>query len=544
MVKEAFDAGLEFVVLEGGGQENRYPLSSRNITLGRKDAAFASGPGRISFADPTVSGHHCSLEWDPRKNRYQLTHFSKTNHTLVNGKVVTSPQHIHVGDKIKMGSLVIQLRLYPVPEVKAAPIAPAAAPVIPPPLPPLPPSLSSATMPVAQALAEAAAASKSPPPAKISLPSMPAKEAPASGYQLLVLNGEDAATLFPLTKEIQVVQEPGGPTDEPAIEIQGCKSTRAALLLKPPGIHVTAAATGDRPILIDNPLPGVVRQRSPGPEFGNLLTPDSILVANTVAMVLVTNEQSALLRQRLLAGEPVSPLQTGLFREGDRVWNRGEQHVLRFLAGPLKGLALWLDPRHYSEPITIGRLGQKNLVELTDRGAAQVKFLYRGESFHLQNCDAEARVPVNSTELAPGEDVALACGDRVRLGRTLVRYEYLPIQARIDTYSVMVLGKEMPLQRETNLVGSGPQADIRVEDPRVGADHGRIVVGEGSLRYLHRQAGTTAIVNSQELNAGQEAALRVGTMIRLCAGVEVQVCRRSAALAGAAGVPSGQTSPD
>jgi pSer/pThr/pTyr-binding forkhead associated (FHA) protein len=530
LAHEPFDAGLELVVVEGAGHENRYPLGARQITMGRKDGAYANGPGRISFADPTVSGHHCSLDWDSRKNRYLLTHHSKTNHTLVNGKVVTQPQHIHVGDKIKMGSLVIQLRLFPAVESpRPAPVAARASAPIPalaqsaPPLPatplPLPPPVSSATVPVSVALAEAARQQ----PAAVS----------RGSYQILVLNGPDAANLLPVASEIQLIQEPGGPhCDEPVLEVRGLHSSRATLMAKGSEVHVTSAEGSDRPYLIDSPLPGVVRQRNPGTEFGNLLTADCILVAGKVGMLLVPNDQAQAVRAKLLSGETVSPLQQGLFREGDRVWNRGEQHVLRFMSGPLKGLALWLDPRHYQAPITIGRLGQKTLVELTDRGAAQVQFHYRGESFHVKNVDTEARVPVNTTEVEPGHEVALACGDRIRLGRTLVRYEYLPIQNRIDTYSVLVRGKELPLQREVNLVGSAQHCDIRVDDERISPEHGRIIVGEGSLRYQHRQAGTTATVNQQELNAGQEATLRVGTLVGLCTGVDIQISRRSAAVEG------------
>jgi hypothetical protein len=166
---------------------------------------------------------------------------------------------------------------------------------------------------------------------------------------------------------------------------------------------------------------------------------------------------------------------------------------------------------------------------LAGRGAATVEILFKGDNFVLSNVDSEAAVAFNNEELLALQESQLCCGDRFRLGRTLVRYEYLPIQARIDTYSLQCEGHEIPLMREQNWLGNSPQADLRIDDTRLGAMHGRIVVGESSLRYQHRQPGTVAKVNGKELRAGEETGLRVDTVVELLPGLVFRVARRSSA---------------
>ena len=487
-------ADLEFLVVEGQGRGDLFPLQADQIELGRKDPfAKNESPSRISFPDPTVSGVHATLTWDSKRNRFLLTHRSSTNHTLINGKVVQGTQYIHVGDKIKMGGLVVQLRLVP----KAAPL---------------------------QAEVPAPARHSTPRQALVS-------DTPAnihSAFQLLILNGPDAGRLHPIQQETLILQEPGSvQTFEPTLNIHGAAATRCLLLYKPPEIHVTCAETGARPILLDTPLGGVVRQRSPGPEFGNILTSQSLLLVGGVAVILVRGDAANDARTRLLAGEQVSPLQGGLFHEGDRLWNRGEQHLLRFTAGPLKGTHFWVDHRKMERPISLGRIGQKTLVELTDRGAVQCEMTYRDETMILSNVDGELNLPLNGEEVAPGQSQELSSGDCFRLGRTVIRYEYLPLQARINTYSLFLGARELPLRRTVNLIGNGPHCEIKIDDERLSALTGRLVVTETSLRYQHRQAGLMAMVQGQEVRAGQEATLRLDNTIQFCEGLSLRLGRRT-----------------
>ena len=483
---------LELFILEGQGRNNVYPLQAEQIELGRKDPyTKPDTPGRISFPDPTVSGVHATLSWDSRRNRFLLTHLSNTNHTLINGKVVQGTQYIHVGDKIKMGGLTVQLRLVP------------------------------------KAAAAAAAAAASEETRTSARPASPEAISTQASFQLLLLNGPDAGRLHPISQETLILQEPNVvQTFEPTLNIQGAGSCRCLLLNKASEIHVTCAETGTRPILLDEPIAGAVRQRYPGPEFGNLLTPNSLLLVGGVAIILVPSEQAHEVRSRLLAGDHVSPMQSGLFREGDRLWNRGEQHLLRFVAGPLKGTHFWVDHRKLERPISLGRIGHKTLVELTDRGAVHCELSYRDEALKLTNLDNEMALPLNQEEVSPGQSQELLSGDSFRLGRTIVRYEYSPLQARINSYSLFMGAREFPLKRTSNAIGSAPGCEIQIEDPRLGPLCGRLVVSETSLRYQHRQPGLVAVVQGQEVRAGQEASLRLEHTIVLD-GLTLRLGRRT-----------------
>lgn len=486
---------LEFLVLEGQAKGDVFALRAEQVELGRRDPRSPQDPPeRISFPDPTVSSLHATLSWDGKRNRYLLHHKSTTNHTLINGKVVAESQYIHVGDKIKMGTLVIQLRL----------------------------------------IAKSTKASAAEAPVPIRTPGGISVDSPAatSELQVLILNGPEAGRLQPMLQETLILQEPGSQqTFEPTLNVPGAGNTRCLLLQKGPDIHVTCAETGLRPVLIDQPIPGVIRQRNPGPEFGNLLTPESLLVVGKIAVMVVSASQAAEARARLLAGEVISPLQSGLFREGDRVWNRGEQHLLRFVAGPLKGTHFWVDPRQMNSAISLGRIGQRTLVELTDRGAVSCEIRFQDEEMVLTNIDAELNLPLNHEEIPPGQSENLSSGDQFRLGRTLIRYEYAPVQQRLQAYSLFVNGREHALRRSVTVIGNGPHCDLSIEDDRLASLVGKLVVSETSIRYQHRLPGVAIRIQGQEVSAGQDTPLRMDHTIELFPGLELRLGRRSSSLA-------------
>lgn len=491
MSRDGFDPGLQFVTLEGGSRGEVYHLAARRVSLGRQDPLYASeGQGRISFPEPTVSGIHATLEWDDKKQRYLFTHHSKTNHSLIDGRVVSQPQFLHVGNKLKMGALVLQLRLAPSRSVVD--------------MAPTTPGLAGFGVSLKKA-------SETPP-----------------GFTILVLNGPDAATLYPVNQESYLVQEPNSmATTDPVIGVRGLGNCRAQLQQKGKEVHVTCHDQGQRPTLIDNPLAGVIRQRLIGPELGTKFIPDSILLCNGIALIILDNQDAVRSREMLLSGEVVNRFQAGLFHEGNRMWNRGEQHLLRCVSGPLKGVLLWIDPRNYEDAIRIGKIGTDSLLELTDRGAANVEFYFDDDGFVVHNADKDLAVGLNHTDLGPDLSQHLASGDIVRVGRTAVRYEFLPIQSRINTYAVVCEGVEYPLVREVNIIGSEPQADIQFKDTRLGHHFGQIVVGETSLKYQHKNSSYKSNVMGKTIHAGEEVGLRVDTLIELLPGLAFRIVRRS-----------------
>lgn len=487
MKDETFESGLELVILEGGGKDQHFHLNRTRITLGRLDANETPGIGTLAVPDPTVSRVHAVMEWDPKRNRYLLVHRSRTNHTVLNGKVMEEPTYVHVGDRIKMGSLVAELRL------------------------------------ITKAQAVKAAVTST------------AAESVASEFHLLILNGPDGGSLHPLNKSRLLLREPGGPQQPlPEVAIPGLGPVQAVLILQDGQFHVTTPENAERSTLLDS-FPGIVRQRQPGLELGLILCPNSVLVAGAVAMLIAPADQVADMRAQLLDGHQVHPLQTGLFREGDRLWNHGEQHVLKVISGPQKGTHLWLDLPQLQNPITIGRSSSGALLELPDRGAAQAEIFQGPSGLELRNTDQEIGLGHNWDEVTPGEEAPVVSGDRFRLGRTVIRYEFLPVQALAETLALRFAGEELPLQREVNLVGYSPASDLRINDRRLGPTHGRLVVRPPEVIYQHRQGGSSVRIGDVEVRAGEERALPMDVPIQLADGIEVTLTRKT----GSSGMTDG-----
>lgn len=116
------DSKLELVVVEGEGTGEHFALRDTRVVLGRREAKDKPSTDRVGFRDSTVSHHHAQLEWNAHKATYTLVHISRTNATLVNGDKVTSQRLLQLGDKIRMGNLVVQVRKL------AAPKAPPSKP--------------------------------------------------------------------------------------------------------------------------------------------------------------------------------------------------------------------------------------------------------------------------------------------------------------------------------------------------------------------------------------------------------------------------------
>lgn len=107
----SWSSGLCLKIVRGHNQEQRLPLTSRNVLLGRATAQGEAAEGFLFFYEATVSRQHAELRWDDRKKSYLLHQRSQTNKTLVNQHPVDprSPKPLAVGDTIQMGLLVLRL---------------------------------------------------------------------------------------------------------------------------------------------------------------------------------------------------------------------------------------------------------------------------------------------------------------------------------------------------------------------------------------------------------------------------------------------------
>jgi pSer/pThr/pTyr-binding forkhead associated (FHA) protein len=105
-----FDSRLEIEVLEGVDKGKKFPLRSKEITLGRKLIPNEKITHWILFNEPTVSRMHAMLIWDDRDEMYVLHHKSKTNPTLVNA-IPVEKKELWSGDRVVMGLLAFRISL-------------------------------------------------------------------------------------------------------------------------------------------------------------------------------------------------------------------------------------------------------------------------------------------------------------------------------------------------------------------------------------------------------------------------------------------------
>jgi pSer/pThr/pTyr-binding forkhead associated (FHA) protein len=105
-----FDSRFQIEVQEGVDKGKKYPLRSKEITLGRRLIPNEKITHWILFNEPTVSRMHAMLIWDDKEQMYVLHHKSKTNPTLVNGLPVEKKE-LWSGDRIVMGLLSFKISL-------------------------------------------------------------------------------------------------------------------------------------------------------------------------------------------------------------------------------------------------------------------------------------------------------------------------------------------------------------------------------------------------------------------------------------------------
>lgn len=478
MTGEPFESCLELVVLEGGGKGTTQYLSRTRITLGRQDASDEPNPSVITFPEPTVSRVHALLEWDKKRRRYLLTHRSRTNATVLNGTQMMQPTHLSPGDKIKMGLLVLELRA-------ADPAEPHEAPDV----------------------------------------SNPVE----TGLHLLELNGPNVGDLHPLNYDRFLL----GPAQEPdsrllSIEFPG---DWVVLLEFIDGCFVATPVEGETPFHIEGE-PGLVKTQEVTPENPVRLTPDSVLVVGELALSPTPIVRAGDLSMALKRGRECHPLQSGLrLGHDERLWDLGEEHVLRVISGPKKGTMIWLDPVRLEKPVSFGREDTDNPPTLVipdkEAGRAELEYLEKSRRFLLRNAHSELPLGHNWDELSPTEEIKMISGDRFRLGRSVVRYEYLPLQEQIDQLAVLFGEEEIPFARSVNLIGYSTHCDLRINDRRLGPTHAQIEVRDDGLYYHHRNIAVPARVNGKKAERGQDVKIEVGDEIQLAADIVITIARRS-----------------
>jgi hypothetical protein len=93
---EATDSEPRLLVERGPGQAvgRAYGIADRGVTLGRGDV-------EIQLEDPFASSHHARIS--RQGNVVVLEDLGSTNGTYLNDELVSGPQPLHDGDRIRIG---------------------------------------------------------------------------------------------------------------------------------------------------------------------------------------------------------------------------------------------------------------------------------------------------------------------------------------------------------------------------------------------------------------------------------------------------------
>ena len=475
-MQEAFDSRLELVVLEGGGQGNRHPLDQPRVTLGRQDPGDEPAPGIVAFPDPTVSRVHAHLEWDARKLRYVLEHRSRTNFTVVNGTQVVGPQVLEPGDLVKLGKLVLRL------ERRAVEGGPRSDEGLPTPV--------------------------------------------ESDLYLVCLQGPARGAIFPLNYSRLVVRQSAPEGAVPGVFVPGAGDAQGKLAWVGGELRVRPAETG-RPLKVLRARPGFVVELVATDPAGVRLDVDSLLVAGEAVLVLAPLQRAGELREALRGGaEPLllHPLLPGIDPGSDPCWKGDEEFVLRVLSGLLRGSRVWIRPRDLVGPVTLGPAPAD--LELPERRIPRLAVHLSGLKAEILNLDEQLGFNHNWDPVTSGEEVRAVSGDRLTLGRTVVAFEHVPTQARVDALSLFLEDAELPLMRQVNTLGYDPQSDLRVDDRRLGGTHGVLEVRESGIVYRHRDPQSRAAVGERTAGPGEELPLAPGDTLVLLPDLQLVLGER------------------
>ncbi|MGE0492501.1 MAG: FHA domain-containing protein [Vulcanimicrobiota bacterium] len=466
---EPFDSGLELVVLEGGGSGSRHYLSHSRVTLGRHDPSDEPTAGVVTFPEPTVSRVHAVLEWEQNERKYRLAHRSRTNPTIHNGSQVVDPVYLKVGDRVKLGHLVFELKV-----------------------------------------GDPANRPKGP---EISRPVH-------TGLHLLVLNGPQAGDLHPLNYDRFLVGGDGsGPSPLLRIPLEQ-PSESIALLGYLHGAFWASPAGGESPAVL-KASPGLVRVQRLTADTPVRLSSDNLLVLGGVALAPCTSERAGGMAAAVKSGRECHPLQSGLRLDTEDLWSLGEQHCIRGTEGSAKGSCLFIDPVTLAGPLVIARAQSHPMasLELTDPEAGQVEISFASGRVTLKNL-SDQPVGHNWREVEPFEEALLMSGDNFRLGQSIFSYEQLGVQESVQHYGLAYDDQIMPLSRAVNLVGYSAHCEVRIQDRRLGPIHGQLEVREEGVFYRHKHLAIRASVNGQSALRGQDIKVEVGDRLNLAPGIE------------------------
>ncbi len=447
-----------------------FPLRGGHVVLGRYEEADHPDSFAVMFHEPTVSRVHAILEWEERRARYVVHHRSRTNPTILNGAPLARPHVLEPGDTLKMGSTLVMLR--------QSPLSPWCG--------------------------------------------------TGGGVRraLVVLSGPDRGRVCPLVAPQAALVDPERANcGADAIVVNGMQGWNIEMILHNERLFVQCE---ERVGLLSR-YPGLVSCRLVGTRDRIPLQEGMVVVCGDVAFLVASADRALAVSRLLEAGEETGDPLVDFVRPGPPpYWESDDPCLLRILSGPDRGSTLWIDPTGVHGPVLVGRSGPGGLhVEVPDRNAADLMISFSSDGVHLENVDSTESVYHNWDLLRPGEGLELLSGDRITMGRSVLSFETVPLQACIESYAVFLGTDELPLVRAVNTLGYRPENELRVDDRRLAPRHGVLEVRDsGEVAYVHMDTECVVRIGDAQVRAGEEYALCPGDVIHLTDEVEVSFGRR------------------
>ena len=107
---------LLLIVMSGSDVGRIHPVDPRRVLtiVGRDEAAD------VQLREPEISRRHFAIRFDAARSRFVIADLQSRNGTLVNEAALKGERALSVGDKIRMGNIVLRVTLASEPEAKYA----------------------------------------------------------------------------------------------------------------------------------------------------------------------------------------------------------------------------------------------------------------------------------------------------------------------------------------------------------------------------------------------------------------------------------------
>lgn len=553
-------SGLEIHVLEGEDAGKTFPLETWEVVLGRRMTPEEKKVGWILFNEATVSRMHAVLEWRPGPRRYRLDHQSRTNPTLINGRLVQQAI-LYPDDMVRVGDLTFQIRVRRTGAV----------------------------------------------PGDEHHPQLEDKGLIYSGFKLAVARGEGQGAQHVLEHKVIHIGGPEAATSAGSgswIVLDDPRLPREQAFLvwydadKRYGIF--HAGTSPVPTQISRVL------TAPRPEAReearNLLQADDmVIMGDTVLMVMkherfmetgramratptaeekpaaparpakkadldVTSGRKILEITNKPAREETPPASEPIVKvrsttpavsprpavpatppalepsfEMTSNWFVKPDYVLEIIAGPEAGRRVSLRSSALREDrgLGIGCRGKRvNDIELEgDDLANQLAVIhYRGGRFGIENESDDGAVTVNEAPLEAGATRPLKNGDEIQIGRHVLLFidrgaierQYLFELEVVEENGRTDKPRRHTLNQETVTIGRSRQTDVRVDDPNVSRVHAEVSFRRGGFVIEHKSETNPTFVNGVSLSVGKERPLEPDDEIQLSDSTVLVFRRRRA----------------